>query len=119
MHESTCRTLGILGKQLDQQRSVDWARRERIDTNARTSELHAELAAHREHAALGRGVGDLRGGRGHGGNERSRVDDRALALLEHVGQHLLAAQVHTGEVDLLHATPGIDAGLEDRVIVGR
>ena len=40
-------------------------------------------------------------------------------MLEHVGQHLLAAQVHAGEVDLLDATPGIDAGLQDRIVIGR
>jgi len=36
-----------------------------------------------------------------------------------VRQHGLAAQVHRGEVDLLHPAPGVQPGGEDRVVVGR
>jgi hypothetical protein len=36
----------------------------------------------------------------------------------HHGQHRLAAEVDAGEVDLLHAPPRLDAGVEDRVVVG-
>ena len=74
---------------------------------------------HREHAALGRGVGDLRGRGAHDGDEARGVDDRARLLLEHVRQGGLAAQVDGGEVDLLHPAPRVEVGVEDRVVVGR
>ncbi len=37
----------------------------------------------------------------------------------HVRDDVLAAQVDRGEVHLLHPAPGLDAGDEDRVVVGR
>ncbi len=42
-----------------------------------------------------------------------------LLLLEHVGQRRLAAQVDAGQVDLLHPAPGVEVGVEDRVVLGR
>ena len=65
------------------------------------------------------GVGDLRGRRAHRRDERRRVDDRALALREHVRQHGLAAEVDRGQVDLLDPAPGVEPGVEDRVVVRR
>ena len=65
------------------------------------------------------GVGDLRGRRAHHRHERRGVDDRAAALLAHVRDDRLAAQVDAGQVDLLHPPPGVEAGVQDRVVVGR
>jgi hypothetical protein len=73
----------------------------------------------RAHPALGRGVRDLRGGRAQDGDERRRVDDRPLALPLHVRDGLAAAQVDRGEVDLLHPPPRLEAGRQDRVVLGR
>ena len=83
-----------------------------------TPELHAQLARQGEHAALGRGVGDLRGGRAHPGHERGGVDDRAAPLAPHVGQGGLAAEVDRGEVDVLDAFPCLQTRGEDGVVVG-
>ena len=47
------------------------------------------------------------------------VDDRALALPPHVRDRVLAAQVDAGQVDLLDPLPGVQAGVQDRVVVGR
>src|SRR5207253_228919 len=79
-------------------------------------ELDAQLAAHRQHAALGGGVGDLGGGRAHDGDERRGVDDRALALPLHVRDDVLAAQIDRGEVHLLDTVPDVGRGGEDRVV---
>ena len=119
VHQPPGRPLRVLGEQLAQQRGVDRPGAQRVDPDALAGELHAELAAHREHAALARGVGDLRRRGAHHGDERRGVDDRAPALRAHVGQHGLAAQVDAGEVDLLHPAPGVEPGVEDRVVVGR
>ena len=119
VHEAARGPLGVLGEQLLEQRGVHRAGAQRVDAHALAGELHAELAGHREHAALGRGVGDLRGRRAHHRDERRGVDDRAALLLEHVGQRGLAAQVDAGQVDLLHPPPGLEVGVEDRVVVGR
>ena len=119
VHEPAGGPLGVLGEQLLQQRGVDRPGAERVDPDALAGELHAELAGHRQHAALGGGVGDLRGRRAHHRDERRGVDDRPLALLEHVGQRGLAAQVDAGQVDLLHPPPGVEVGVEDRVVLRR
>ena len=92
---------------------------QRVDPDALAGELHAQLAGHREHPALGGRVGDLRGRRAHHRHERGGVDDRPTTLLQHVGERGLAAQVDAGEVDLLHPAPGVEVGVEDRVVVGR
>ena len=52
-------------------------------------------------------------------HEGRGVDDGAPALAPHVGDGGLAAQVDGGEVDLLDALPGLQAGGEDGVVVGR
>ena len=111
--------LRVLGEQLLEQRGVDRPRAERVDADALAGELHAQFAGHGEDAALGRGVRDLRGRRAHPGHEGRGVDDRAPALAPHVGDGGLAAQVDGGEVDLLDALPGLQAGVQDRVVVGR
>ena len=85
---------GSLGEQLLEHRRAHRPRAQRVDPDALAGELHAELAAHRQHAALGRGVGDLRRRRAHHGDERRDVDDRARALALHVRDDVLAAQVH-------------------------
>ena len=46
-------------EQLLQQGRVDGARAQRVHPDLLAGELHPELAAHGQHAALGRGVGDL------------------------------------------------------------
>ena len=51
--------LGVLGEQLLEQGGVDRARAERIDAYVAAGELNPQLARQGEHAALGRGVGDL------------------------------------------------------------
>ena len=119
VHQPSRRPLGVAGEQLLQQRSVHGSRAQRVHAHALTRELHAELARHREHAALGRRIGDLRGGRPHHRHERRGVDDRPPALLQHVGQRGLAAQVDRGQVDLLHPPPGIEVGVQDRVVLRR
>src|SRR6185437_10400062 len=47
------------------------------------------------------------------------VHDRPLPLRPHVADRFLAAQVDRGQVHLLHAPPGVQAGGEDRVVLGR
>ncbi|MDX6367208.1 MAG: hypothetical protein QOK30_2284, partial [Nocardioidaceae bacterium] len=96
------RELGVLGEELLEQRRVHRAGTQRVDADALAGELDAELARHGEHAALRGAVGDLRRRGAHHGDERRGVDDRPALLLQHVGQHRLAAQVDAGEVDLLH-----------------
>jgi hypothetical protein len=119
VHEPPGRALRIRGEQLPQQRRVHRARAQRVDPDALAGELHAQLAAEREHAALGGGVGDLGRGRAHHGDERRGVDDGAPALALHVGDGLLAAQVDRGEVDLLDTAPRVQAGGQDRVVLRR
>ena len=83
-------------------------------------ELDAQLARHRQHAALRRGVGDLRDGGAHHRHERGGVDDRPAAVVEQVRDAELAAQEDRLEVDVLHPVPGLDRGVEDRgVVLGR
>ena len=41
------------------------------------------------------------------------------ALLEHVGERGLAAQVDAGQVHLLHPPPGVEVGVQDRVVLRR
>ena len=67
--------------------------------------LDRDLACHREHAPLARGVGDLRGGGAHDRDERRDVDDGAPTRREHRGDAGLAAEPHALEVDLHHAFP--------------
>ena len=82
--EPARRALGVLGEQLAQQRRVDRAGGERVDAHALARELDAHLARHREHAALGGRVGDLRGRGAERRDERGGVDDRSAAALEQV-----------------------------------
>ena len=109
VHQPARRALGILGEQLLQQRRVHRSRAQRVDPDALPRVLHAELARHRQHAALGGGVGDLRRRRAHHRDERRGVDDRALLRGHHVPQRGPAAQVHRLEVDVLHPLPGVAA----------
>src|SRR6185369_10172640 len=46
------------------------------------------------------------------------VDNRAAASLEQVGDAVLAAEIDAARVHRLHALPRVEAGLEDRVVVG-
>ena len=110
---------GSLAKSSCEQRRVDRPRAQRVDPHPLASELHAELARHGEHAALGGGVADLARRRPHDGDERRGVDDRPPAAGEQVRERVLAAQVDRREVDPLHALPGVEAGVEDGVVVGR
>ena len=114
-----CRPLGILGEQLLQQRGVHRSGAQRVDPDALPGELHAELARHRQHAALGCGVGDLRRRRAHHRDERRGVDDRALLLRAPCAAARPAAQVHRLEVDVLHPVPRVELGGLDRVVVRR
>ena len=93
---------------------------ERVHAHALARELHAELAAHRQHGPLRRRVGDLRGGRAEDRHEARDVDHRATAPLEQVGDPVLAAEEDAARVDRLHAVPGLDRRVEHRgVVVGR
>src|SRR4029453_12528388 len=74
VHQAAGGLLRVLGEQLLEQGGVDRAGAEGVDPNVPAGELDAELAGQGEHAALGRGVGDLRGRRAHHGHERGRVD---------------------------------------------
>ncbi len=119
VHQPALCAHGVLREQLLEQRRVHRPRTERVDPDALPGELDSELARHRQDPTLGGAVGDLRGGGTHHRDERGGVDDRPLALLEHVRQRRLAAVVDRGQVDLLHPSPGIDPGLEDRPVLGR
>src|SRR5262249_475172 len=63
VNEPAPRGLRILAPDPLQQRRLDRARTEGVDADALSRELHTELAAEREHRALRRSVGDLRGRR--------------------------------------------------------
>jgi GMP synthase-like glutamine amidotransferase len=78
-----------------------------------------ELAREREHAALRGGVGDLRDGGAEHGDEGGDVDDRAAGALEHVRYPVLAAEEDPAQVDVLDPLPGLERGVEDRLVVGR
>ena len=119
VHEAACRPLGILGEELGQQRRVHRTRAQGIDPYPLAGELHSELARHRQHAALAGGVADLAGGGAHHGDERGGVDDRSLSPCQQVGQRVLAAQIHRGQVHPLHAVPRLETRLENGVVVGR
>ena len=110
VHEPPRRALGIRGEELFEQRRVHRAGAQRVDADAVAGELHAELAAQREHAALRRGVRDLRRRGAQGRDERRGVDDRAPARGLHVRDHHAAAQVHRREVHVLHAAPRVELG---------
>ena len=51
------------------------------------------------------------------------TNDATLMIARFLGVHvrdsLLATQVDRGQVDLLHAPPGVEPGIQDRVVVGR
>ncbi len=119
MDEPAGGPLRVLGEQLLEQRGVDRARAQGVHADALAGELHAQFAGHGEDAALGGRVGDLGGGRAHPRHEGRGVDDGAPALAAHVRDGGLAAQVDGGEVDLLDPLPGLQAGLQDGVVVGR
>ena len=55
---------------------------EGVHSHALLGELHAELAGHRQDAALRGGVGHLRRGRSEDGDERGCVDHAAATVLE-------------------------------------
>jgi hypothetical protein len=61
VHEPSGGPLGILAEQLAQQRRVNRAGAPRVESDAVAGDLCAELARHRQHPALGRRIGDLRG----------------------------------------------------------
>ena len=82
-------------------------------------ELDAQLAGHRQHAALRRGVGDLRGGRAHHRDERGGVDHRAAAARQQVRDPVLAAEEHAAQVGRLDALLRLQRRLEHRGVVGR
>ena len=63
---------GSLANSSMQQRRGDRPGAQRVDPDALAGELHAQLAGHRQHPALARGVGDLRGGRAHQRDEARR-----------------------------------------------
>ena len=90
-----------------------------FDPHPLAGELHAELAGHGEDAALAGRVADLAGGRAHDRHEGGRVDDRTTAAGQKVRDPELAAQVDRRQVDLLDPLPGVDAGVEDGVVIGR
>jgi hypothetical protein len=94
-------------------------RAQRVHPHAAAGELDAQLARQREHAALRRGVGDLRRGGTHHRDERRGVDDRAAPGVEQVWDAVLAAQEDAAQVDLLHALPDLERGVEHRAVVGR
>src|SRR5206468_1616701 len=72
-----------------------------------------------EDAALARGVGDLGSGGPDQGRGRGGVDDRPRALTQHDREHGTAAEVDAGQVDLLHAPPGVQLRLEDGPVLRR
>lgn len=119
VHKTPGRPLRVLGEQFLEQRGVDRPRAQGVDPDPVAGELHPQLARHRQDPALGRGVRDLRGGRAHPGHEGRRVDDGALALGAHIGDRRLAAEEHGGQVGLLHPPPGLQAGVQDGVVVRR
>ena len=110
----------IVAQMREQERRLHRSRAERVDANALSGELHAELAAHREDGALRRGVRDLRGRCAEERDERGDVDDGAAAALEQVRDAVLAAEVDALRVHGLDAVPRVGLGLEDRrVVAGR
>ena len=80
--------------------------------------LDRDLPRHREHAALARGVRDLRGRRAHERDERRDVDDRTAARGEHRRDAVLAAEPHALEVHVHHGVPGRLGGLGGAAVVG-
>ena len=76
-----------------------------VGSDALPRVLDRDLACHREHAPLARGIGDLRGGGAHDRDERRDVDDGAPTRREHRGDAGLAAEPHALQVDLHHAFP--------------
>src|SRR5579875_618156 len=101
------------GVELAQERRVDRSRAERVDADAALGELDAELPREGEHAALGGGVGDLRGGGAHDRDERRGVDDRAAAAVEQVRDAVLAAQEDRAQVRGLHPLPRLEGRVDD------
>ena len=73
--------LGVVGQELGQHRRHDRARAQRVGTDALPGVDHGDLAGHRQHRALRRGVRDLRRRRTHVRDERCDVDDRSAARL--------------------------------------
>jgi signal transduction histidine kinase len=119
VHEPALGPLRVGREKLAQQRRVHRPRAQRVDPDPLARELHAELTGHGQHAALGRGVGDLRRGRAHHGDERGGVHDGPAPLRAHVADRFLTAQVHRGQVDLLHPAPGVKPGSKNRIVVRR
>ena len=68
---------------------------------------------------LGCGVGDPGLGAARHRETGRGVDDRAVLLLQHVAQRRLAAQVHRGQVRLLHPAPVLEVGVQDRPVLHR
>ena len=65
-----------LVEQAHEDRGLNRSGAERVHAYALSRELHGQLAAHREHCALGRGVRDLRGGCSHiASNEATLITD--------------------------------------------
>ena len=79
--------------------------------------LHRDLARHREHAALARGVRNLRCRGTHERDERRGVDDRAAARIDHRRDSVLAAEPYTLEVYVHDPVPGRDFRLRDAPVV--
>ena len=61
----------------------------------------------------------LRRGRPEHGHKRGRVDYRTLPGALHIRDNSLTAKVDGGEIDLLDPSPGVKAGREYGVVLGR
>ena len=104
VHEAAV-ALRVVAQELGEQRGHDRPGAQRVGAQALAGVDRGDLAGHREHGALRGGVGDLRRGRTHVGDERGDVDDRRglaalLGALQHLRDRVLAAEQHAEDVDV-------------------
>ena len=104
VHEAAL-ALGVVGQELGEQRREHRARAQRVGADPLAGVDHGDLAGHRQHRPLRRGVGDLRRRRAEVGHERGDVDDAAAARVEHRRDAVAAAPGDAGDVDVEDRRP--------------
>ena len=113
------RARGGLAQQILEQRRVDRAGAQRVGADPAPRVLDRDLARHREHAALARRVGDLRGRRAHHRHEGRGVDDRAAARAQQRRDPVLAAEEDALQVHAHHLVEDVLGRVDRRAVRGR
>ena len=79
-------------------------------------ELDGKRSRQGKHCPLRRGVGILRDRTAEDRDEAGDVDDRSAMTLDHLGNGVLAGEIHASNVDGHDLIPGLDRRVDDRMV---